>query len=647
MTDSTADEPLEPMVDITTDAWGIDDRYVDVAGEVHVLSPATRQALLRSMGVTTTDAAPTDAGPAAGGQQGTFADVVVLRGERRWLAQAPGQLRLEDGSSRAVARDERVELPFGYHEYTQHGGGGPVRLIVAPARCHLPDDLRIWGWAAQLYATRSRQSWGIGDLADLRRLAEWSRALGARALMINPLTAPTPVLRLEASPYYPSSRRYRNPVYLRVEEIPGADELGDTLERLATSGRGLNAGRQIDRDAVFALKMSAFEACFARFKGDPTFDDYRAEQGKALLEFATFCAIAERHGKDWRRWPAGLRRPGGPAVAAFAEGRADRVAFHAWLQWLLDGQLARASREVRIIQDLPIGIDVAGADAWCWQDLLAQGVSVGAPPDQFNPRGQDWGLTPFIPHKLRAVGYQPLIETIRATARHAGGLRIDHVMGLFHLYWIPKEGGGPAHGGYVRTRADELLAIIALESERAGAFVVGEDLGTVEPGVREMMADHRMLSYRLMYFEAVHPAQYPELALSAVTTHDLPTVTGLVTGADLPLAQAAGAPQNEEGLRAMRDKLVRLAGIAADSAPAAVVEKVYDALSAAPSRVLLVTLDDALVVAERPNIPGASETWPNWSTALPRTLEEFESLDLPRRLAEMMNRQRTAATGGL
>lgn len=624
---------------IATDPWGVDDGYLDVKGEFHAVSPETREALIRSMGV---DPAAADEGPSQFAAAGAFADVVVVRGKRTWTAGAPGQLEREDGSAQAVREGERVELPIGYHTYTPQRGPGPVRLIVAPARCHLPDDLHIWGWAVQLYATRSHESWGIGDLADLRRLAEWSRPLGARAVMINPLTAPTPVAPLEPSPYFPSSRRFRNPIYLRVEEIPGVARQGDALKHLAAAAHRLNGERRIDRDAVFALKMKAFEAAFAAFEGDAAFDAYRAEQGGALSDFATFCAIAERHGKDWRQWPEGLRRPDDAGVAAFAEGAATRVTFHAWLQWLLDGQLERASRDVRIVQDLPIGLDVGGADAWCWQDLLAQGVSVGAPPDQFNPAGQDWGLTPFIPHKLRAAGYQPFIETIRATARHAGGLRIDHVMGLFHLYWIPRQAGGtaggPAGGGYVRTRADELLAIIALESERAKAFVVGEDLGTVEPGVRETMADHRMLSYRLMFFEEDPPARYPELALSTVTTHDLPTVAGLVTGSDLRVARSAGAPQNEDGIGSLRDKLLELSGAPANSPPPDVVSKVYAALAAAPSRVLLATLDDALAVEERPNIPGARPDWPNWSTALPRFLEDFDSLELPRRLAGVLAR---------
>ncbi|MEO8212192.1 MAG: 4-alpha-glucanotransferase, partial [Myxococcales bacterium] len=211
-------------------------------------------------------------------------------------------------------------------------------------------------------------------------------------------------------------------------------------------------------------------------------------------------------------------------------------------------------------------------------------------------------------------------------------------MGLFHLVWIPRDNGGAANGGFVRTRADELLGIIALESERAGAFVVGEDLGTVEPGVREKMADYRMLSYRLMYFEPKPPAEYPELALSSVSTHDLPTIAGLATGADIKRAQTAGSPQNEEGLRGLRDKLAQLAATPHDGPPADLIRNVHAALAAAPSRVLLATLDDALAVEERPNIPGAHEEWSNWSTALPVPLEEFETWELPQQLAQRLAR---------
>jgi 4-alpha-glucanotransferase len=503
-----------------------------------------------------------------------------------------------------------------------------VRLIVSPGRCHLPDEPRLWGWVAQLYATRSRQSWGIGDLADLRRLARWCRRQGAGVVMVNPLTAASPVTPIEPSPYYPSSRRFRNPLYLRVEQVPGAGDLGE----MAVSGRRLNEQRRIDRDAVFALKMQALDGCFARFGGAQAFERYRSEQGEALEQYATYCAIAERHGKDWRVWPEGLRRPGGGAVVRYAAEQGQRVRFHGWLQWLLDDQLREASSEVKVIHDLPIGLDVAGADAWCWQEILAQDVSVGVPPDEFNPAGQDWGLTPFVPHRLRAAGYQPLIETIRATARHAGGLRIDHVMGLFRLYWIPR-GAGPAAGAFVRYRADDLLGIIALESVRSGAFVVGEDLGTVEPGVREMMAQHRMLSYRLFYFESDAPRDYPE-ALSTVTTHDLPTIAGLWTGADGKRSREAGVQQNEESLRTLRGKMAAL--VDEDAAPAQVIERVYAALAQAPSRVLLATLEDALAVEDRPNLPGAGPDWPNWAMALPVPLDDFEGLPLPGKIARVL-----------
>jgi 4-alpha-glucanotransferase len=636
-----AGQQAEDSFRITTDAFGIDDRYVDVKGKVHAVSPVTRAALLAAMGIDPDRPGDVPVAEATG----THADVIVLRGERLFAPGRAGDLVLEDGSRQALASSGAVELPLGYHDFfadDSRPAGKPIRIIVAPRHCHLPDDLRLWGWAAQLYATRSRESWGIGDLADLRRLAEWSRGLGAGAIMINPLSAVSPILPVEASPYFPSSRRFRNPVYLRVEEVPGAQALGDLLPRLAASGRGLNARRRVDRDAVFALKMQALEACFAGWQGSDSFARYRGEQGEALRAFSTFCAISETQGKDWRQWPRELRHPSAPGVAAFAERSARRVMFHSWVQWLLDEQLAAAARDVRIVQDLPIGLDIGGADAWCWQDLLAQGVSVGAPPDEYNPPGQDWGLTPFIPHRLRGVGYQPLIETIRATARHAGGLRIDHVMGLFHLYWIPRDPGGAANGGFVRTRADELLSIIALESQRARAFVVGEDLGTVEAGVRETMADHKMLSYRLLYFEAQPPAAYPELALSTVTTHDLPTIAGLASGADLRRAKAAGAEQNEDGLRALHDKLVQLAGVAPGAQPDELVREVHAALATAPSRVLLASLDDALAVEERPNIPGAAEDWPNWSVALPLPLEDFGDLELPRQIARLLGERRGA-----
>ncbi len=623
---------------MSTDRFGITDRYHDAQGTEHVTTPETRAALLQAMGVADQgeDAAP---GTADG-------DVRVLApGDAhsdRSLA-APVELQLEDGSSRTADGALPEDLPLGYHRLRARDGRESL-LIVAPAACHLPDDLKTWGWAAQVYAARSRGSWGIGDLADLARLGKWTRGLGAGVVMVNPLSAPTPVPLVEPSPYYPSSRRFRNPLYLRLEDVPGFAALGADGARLANAGRALNRDRRIDRDAVFRLKMEALDKLYASFVdtsgGDAGFDWYRAGQGDALTDFATYCALAERHGKDWRRWPPDVRRPDAAGTRAFRDANASRVQFHAWVQWLVDGQLATAAKEIALVGDLPIGIDVAGADAWCWQELMADGVSVGAPPDEFSATGQDWGLTPFVPHRLRAAGYRPFIETIRAMVTHMGGLRIDHVMGLFRLFWIPRAGGQGAKGGaYVRTRADELLAIVALESVRARAFIVGEDLGTVEDGVRERLAAQKMLSYRLLYFEPGAPKDFPELALSSVTTHDLATLAGLWSGSDVADQKRIGLHVNEAGMQSLRDKIATTAGLPNDAPVDDVIIKTHAALAKAPSRVLLATLDDALAVPERPNMPGTVLEWPNWSLALPQTLEDIETAPLPRALAKALTRK--------
>ncbi|HVU51067.1 MAG TPA: 4-alpha-glucanotransferase [Polyangia bacterium] len=625
-----------------TDRFGITRRYHDALGNEHHTTPETRAALRRAMGepehLPEDDADDTAMPPARTAASQAHDPVRVLQpGASRDLAQ-PVELALEDGSSRVADGELPADLPLGYHRMRGRDGHEAL-LIVAPEACHLPDDLKTWGWAAQLYAARSRASWGMGDLGDLARLGRWTRALGGGCIMINPLSAPTPVPLIEPSPYYPSSRRYRNPLFLRIEDVPGFEALGEAGARLANAGRALNGDRRIDRDAVFRLKMQALEALFARFAGDAAFDAYLGAQGPALTEFATYCALAEAHGKDWRRWPAEHRRHDGDGVRAFREANAPRLRFHAWLQWLVDVQLAAAAREIAIINDLPIGIDVAGADAWCWQELLASDVSVGAPPDEFSANGQDWGLAPFVPHRLRAAGYRPFVETIRSMLAHAGGLRIDHVMGLFRLFWIPRAlPGGARRGAYVRARADELLAIVALESVRARAFIVGEDLGTVEAGVRETLAARRMLSYRLLYFEPTAARHFPELALTSVTTHDLATIAGLWSGSDLEDQRRIGVHPNEEGMRGLRDKLARLEGLRADATPEVAIERTYAALAEAPSRVLLATLDDALAVPERPNMPGTVTEWPNWSLALPRTLEELEEAPLPRRLAAALAR---------
>lgn len=610
-----------------TDAWGIDHRYQDALGTWREATPEVLRALYDAMDV---DAARPPESP--------LSPVLVVVGDSPEIP-GPGELELEDGRRMAVEGRLPAQLPLGYHWLHGSTDAAPRRVIVSPGRCWLPETLRAWGWAAQLYATRSRESWGIGDLADLRRLADWSvRDLNARILLINPLAAPLPIPRQQPSPYFASSRLFRSPLYLRIEDVPGAAPLGEQLAPLAAAGRALNRQRLIDRDAIFSLKMQALETIWTQFRGDDEFDRYCAEQGEVLHRYAIFCALSETHSGSWPQWPEQVRHPRAPGVARFAEEAAVRVRFHQWLQWLLDRQLAAAGKDVHLIQDLPVGFDGAGADAWIWQDQLAHGVSVGSPPDEYSQEGQNWGLPPFVPYKLRADGYEPFIQTIRASLRHSGGLRIDHVMGLFRLFWIPP-GFTAMEGAFVRYPVEDLLAIVALESHRAQAVIVGEDLGTVEEGVRERLAECAILSYRLLWFEPGAPETYPVHALTAISTHDLPTVAGLWSGADLAEQDRLGLITNEEGTAQIRERLCELAGLEGDEQSTEVVVRAHQALARTPSMLVTATLEDAAGMVERPNIPGTTEQQrPNWSIALPVALEDLEQSELPRRLAAVLRR---------
>ena len=601
---------------------GIQRHYVDALGRRHRPPSATVAAITRAMS----------------GASGDAGVIVVRSGQRPVLG--PAELRLEDGATRTIDRRLPADLPPGYHAI-QRKGQPAARLIVAPFECYLPAEFRGWGWAIQLYAARSRRSWGIGDLADLRRLGAWGKHAGASLALINPLAAPTPLVPQQASPYFPSSRLFRNPLFLSIDEVPGARDIPGFAD-IARRGRALNRGLLIDRDAIYHLKMRALEALWARARehDDPAFSRFVSEQGPVLGQYAAFCALCERFGRGWHGWPENLRHPAAPAVrrAARDAATADRIRFHQWVQYLVDRQLARASAALPVMQDLPIGFDADGADGWAFQDVLAHGISVGAPPDEFNTRGQDWGLPPFVPAKLRAAAYEPFAETIRACLRHAGGLRIDHVMGLFRLFWIPV-GMEPAEGAYVRSRASDLLAIVALESQRARAVIVGEDLGTVEEQTRADLAARRILSYRLIWFEKAPPSTFPEQALSAITTHDLPTVAGLWTGADVEAQRRLQLAPNEASTQEIHDRVAAVTKAGTRTAVTTVIARLHAALATAPSRLLTATLDDAMAVPERPNMPATTHQWPNWSIPLPRPIETLKDNPLAAAIARALNRK--------
>ncbi len=610
-----------------TNAWGIDLRYEDALGAWHETPTDTIDAVLKAMDIDR-DRQPAHEGPV----------LVVSRGERYPLS-SPASIVLESGETMSVGRRLPPDLPTGYHLLQFDSGKASKRLIVSPGKCRLPKTVATWGWSVQLYAARSRESWGIGDFSDLEKLARWSREQDAGIMLLNPLSAATPILPQQPSPYYPTSRRFFNPLWIHVEWIPGAAGRDNVeLESLARAGRELNSNRLIDRDAVFKLKMHALNLLWQDFPGDDLFTAFCGEHGDDLDRFATFCALAERYQSGWHSWPQKYRHPENREVTRFAQENAKRVEFHKWLQWLIDRQLARCSKQMSLMQDLPIGVDPDGADAWSWQDIFAKGIAVGAPPDEFNTQGQNWGLPPLDPHKLRASSYEPFIQTIRAAFRNSGGLRIDHVMGLFRLFWIP-EGMSAQYGAYVRYNADEMLAIVALESERAGAYVVGEDLGTVEKQAREKLARHRVMSYRLLWFEKDDPSQYPQAALASISTHDLPTVAGLWKGSDLKKQKAMNLNPNDESTAEIRDRLATIAGLDRKTPIADVIVKAYSVLARAPSRILTATLEDAAAVEERPNMPATTgEQNPNWSMALPTSIDDLMCTEIPARIAAALRR---------
>jgi 4-alpha-glucanotransferase len=511
--------------------------------------------------------------------------------------------------------------PLGYHQLDDGR-----ELIVTPRR--LPPVEPAWGWMLQLYALHSPGSWGIGDYADLRDFAAGSHRLGAGVLLVNPVQAITPTLPVQRSPYSPSSRRFANPIYLRVTDTD-AFRRADQATRAEVERIAPPAGAElIDYDAVWGAKLAALELLWSSRRGN----------GQAipadLHDFATFCALAERNGADWRTWPAGLRRPDSPDVAAAREKLADRVSFHAWLQRLCQRQLAdvRAASDVRIVHDLPVGVDPAGADAWALQDVLASNVTVGAPPDAFSQQGQDWNLPPWRPDRLAAQGYRPFRDVIRSVLANADGIRVDHIAGLFRLWWIPP--GRPAsEGTYVRYDADAMLGILALEAHLAGAIVVGEDLGTVPDQVTETLHSRGMLSSSVLYFERDDKAEGEPLlaprdwdvdAMASISTHDLPTTAGFLRAENVRVRADLGLVDDPDGefARAAQARAEMLAALdahgllPADATEEDLVVALHRLLATAASRLLLTSPQDALGEPRQPNLPGTIDEYPNWRIPL-------------------------------
>jgi 4-alpha-glucanotransferase len=550
-------------------------------------------------------------------------------------------------------------------------------LIVAPDACYQPDAVReggrAWGPAVQLYAVRSERNWGMGDFTDLRLLLEQWAQRGADVVGLNPLHALFPHNPEHASPYSPSSRLFLNSLYLDPEHVDDFLECEEARELVYSSAfqtrlRELRVKELVDYRAVAAAKTAVLELAYASFRQrhlaennarSREFREFQAHGGKALHQHALFEALQEHLFRQdpgtwgWPVWPAAYRDPSSDEVARFAEAKRERVEFFQWLQWQADRQLAELSQRalelrlgVGLYGDLAVSVDVGGAETWSDQHLYALGASVGAPPDDFSLTGQNWGLPPIIPASLVQTGFAPFIATLRANMRHTGALRVDHVMGLMRLFWVPS-GASPVEGAYVGYPLEALLGILALESQRNRCMVIGEDLGTVPTEVRRALSELQALSCRILYFERRDggefkaPGDYPAQALVAATTHDLPTLTGFWEGRDLAqraelklfpsdeLRQRQVVERSQDRARlllALEREGLLPAGLTLDprSAPAMTPElmrAIQTYLARTPCKVLVIQLEDVLGQDDQVNLPGTSGEHPNWRRKLALDLE--------------------------
>ncbi len=519
---------------------------------------------------------------------------------------------------------------------------------VEPPRPAVPYT-RQWGFTVQLYSVRSAESWGHGDLHDLAELAKWSAAeLGAGFVLVNPLHAAEPVPPLSNSPYLPMTRLFTSPLYLRPEDIPEYADLPvadkRAIQEAAAPLRAANrADTLIDRDAIWRAKRAALELIRKvplTARRQAARDAFRAERGRDLEHWSAWCALAERHGPDWRTWPPELADQQQDEIAVRDDpGLRQAADFHAWLQWHADEQLESAQQAAKsagmtygIIHDLAVGVHPGGADAWAHRELLVPGFSVGAPPDSFNQLGQDWSQPPWHPRRLAEAGYRPLAELFAATLRHAGGLRVDHVMGLMRLWWIPA-GHRPDQGAYVRYDHHASVAALAGEAVRAEAAAIGEDLGTVDPWINDYLAEHDILGTMMLWFandpdgNPLPPERWRRDCMATVGTHDVPPVSGFVTGDQVTVRSRLGllktSEERERGeARATLDRWQ--AALEAEGllrprpAPgqAEFTVAMYGFLRKTPALLLGVSLADAVGEVRTQNVPGTTDEYPNWRVPL-------------------------------
>ena len=701
---------VDPRIARLAEAHGISTEFWDWKGHHRKPEEETLIACLAAMGVDTTSEGWID----DAFRQVEEADwmkplppcVVVEQGQERTVnvhvasgAPAHVWVRLEDGATTQLDQTENNEpdkmidgqmigrasfrLPTnvapGYHTLFLESDDQSFEAsyIVTPSWLGVPDleAGSVWGFMAQLYSVCGHSSWGVGDFSDLEDLAVWAATKhNADFILINPTHADQVSGHMEPSPYFPSTRRYVNPIYIRPEGVEeyatGPDEVRDVVQQLRRQSlTAMHTSPEINRDAVWKVKKQALKTIFGltrRPGRQMEFDSYLAEQGERLKRYATWCVLTEVHGHNWRRWPDEFRDPESSEVALFAEEYADEVMFYMWLQWIATLQAARAhatalktGMKIGVMGDLAVGVNRDGAETWSMQNYFAPGVTVGAPPDAYNQAGQDWRQPPWRPDKLREASYAPFRDMISSMLGSTGALRIDHIIGLFRLWWIP-DSMTPDAGAYVRYDHEAMVGILALEAQRAKTIIVGEDLGTVEPWAREYLARRGIFGTSVLWFEnepgggpPLNPEQWRQLCLGSVTTHDLPPTLGYLAHDHVALRYGLGLLTESLEEEIHRDaaeqaavlKLLMNRGLIAqgESDPHAILLGLHRFLYQTPTKLKCVALTDVVGERRTQNQPGTIDEYPNWRIPLGDEsghrlyLEEIFALPGVNDVTEIMN----------
>ncbi|MGQ4696544.1 4-alpha-glucanotransferase [Enterobacter asburiae] len=684
-------------LDSAAQAAGISLSYINAHGKPQSIGADTKRRLLDAMHKADAKASVAPVPNVKVFTAGKKMPLAVEgRGEFSWLLTTEEGHQHKGHATGGKTLNLPAKLPEGYHTLTltQDDSRFHCRVIVAPKRCYEPQALlegkKLWGACVQLYTLRSDSNWGIGDFGDLKKMLVDVGERGGAFIGLNPIHALYPANPESASPYSPSSRRWLNVIYIDVNAL---DDFKNSKEaqawwKLSTTQQALKQARDadwVDYSTVTALKMAALRLAWKGFsqRDDEqmaAFRQFVTQEGESLYWQAAFDALHAYQVKEdemrwgWPVWPEAYQSVDTPEVKAFCEKYADEVDFYLWLQWLAYSQFAACwqvsqgyKMPIGLYRDLAVGVAEGGAETWCDRELYCLKASVGAPPDILGPLGQNWGLPPMDPHVMAARAYEPFIDLLRANMQNCGALRIDHVMSVLRLWWIPY-GETADHGAYVQYPVDDLLSILALESKRHQCMVIGEDLGTVPVEIVSKLRDSGVYSYKVLYFENDHektfraPKAYPEQSMAVATTHDLPTLRGYWESGDLTLGKTLGLYPDEEVLRELyQDRelskqglldalhkqgcLPKRAGHKASlmSMTATLNRGLQRYIADSNSALLGLQPEDWIDMAEPVNIPGTSYQYKNWRRKLSTTLEKMFADDGVNKLIKDLDKRRKAA----